>query len=63
MKKIYENPEFIYVQMLSADVITASKNHSDMDVEDNETSDDIAVLYHWIILSSTNSLSSLSRSL
>ena len=43
MKKIYENPEFIYVQMLPCDVITASKNHSDMDVEDNETSDDNGV--------------------
>ena len=47
MKKIYENPEFIYVQMLSGDVITASKNHSDMDVEDNETSDDNAVNWSY----------------
>ena len=43
MKKIYENPEFIYAQMRSCDVITASKNHGNLDVEDNETSDDNGV--------------------
>ena len=40
MKRIYENPEFIYLELTSSDVITASINHSDMVVEGNEVIDD-----------------------
>ena len=45
MKKTYENPEFIYLELLSADVITASVNHSDMVVEGNEVVDDNSVFW------------------
>ena len=45
MKKIYENPKLIALELYALDVITASKNHSDLNVEDDEKSDDNAVFW------------------
>ena len=45
MKKIYENPKLIALKLYALDVITASKNHSDLDKEDDEKSDDNAVFW------------------
>ena len=45
MKKIYENPKLIALELYALDVLTASINHSDLNKEDNETSDDNAVFW------------------
>ena len=45
MKKIYENPKLIALELYALDVITASINHSDLDKEDDEKSDDNAVFW------------------
>ena len=49
MKKTYENPELIALELYVLDVLTASPgdiNHSDLNKEDNETSDDNAVFWN-----------------
>ena len=45
MKKTYENPGLIALELYALDVLTASINHSDLDKEDNEKSDDNAVFW------------------
>ena len=40
MKKIYENPELIALELYALDVITLSTNHSDLDKEDDELVED-----------------------
>ena len=45
MKKTYENPEFIYLTLLSSDVITASVNHSGLNKEEVEKDDDNSVFW------------------
>ena len=45
MKKIYENPNLIVLELYALDVLTASINHSDLDKEDDEKSDDNAVFW------------------
>ena len=40
MKKTYENPELIALELYVLDVLTASANHSDLDKEDDELVED-----------------------
>ena len=40
MKKIYENPELIALELYALDVITLSTNYSDLDKEDDELVED-----------------------
>ena len=45
MKKTYENPELIALELYALDVLTSSTNHSDLDMEDDEQSDDNIVFW------------------